>query len=241
MKAWICLITPGHLSSDPRLIKEATALSKHGYAVHLIFTQYVPELVVFDERILQANPEWTFDVLDWTSVSRKGRFRRMISGVRRRMSSAPELRVNRNFVWQLNKAIMVRADLYIAHNLGALPVAVAAARKNKSKSGFDAEDLHRYETSDDDQDSLVRTKIAVESKYIPQLDYCTASSQGIANAYRHFFPQIRPLCILNTFPRCEGVGLPDTATKLPLKLFWFSQTIGLNRGLQDAVSAIASL
>ena len=40
-------------------------------------------------------------------------------------------------------AAAVAADLYIAHNLAALPAARHAARRHRGRLGFDAEDYHR--------------------------------------------------------------------------------------------------
>src|SRR6202042_3813339 len=93
-----------------------------------------------------------------------------------------------------------KADLYICHNLGALPATVNAAKVNNKPCGFDAEDLHRYEESDNDDDSGVILKTYIESKYIPQVSYLTASSPGINDAYRQLYKDKTPVTLLNVFP-----------------------------------------
>src|SRR5580692_10063341 len=37
----VCLITPGHLSTNPRIVKEADALSEAGYEVTVIAADYM--------------------------------------------------------------------------------------------------------------------------------------------------------------------------------------------------------
>jgi len=141
----------------------------------------------------------------------------------------------------LKEALRQPADLYIAHNLAALPVAVLAAKKTKSQCGFDAEDFHRNEISNDPNDFDVRLKTFLEEKYFPQTDCLTVSSLPITALYQELFPLKKIVTVLNAFPMVKEVTLPIVKPNEPLKLFWFSQTIGLNRGLQDVLSALKTL
>ena len=248
----ICLITPGHLASNPRLVKEAQALAADGYKVHLVFTQYVPYLIDFDRVILKNNPSWTYDCLNRTSKSIYIKSRNYIAATIQKLCAMLLLRgkksdfifchaINRYFSWQLKKALAAKADLYIAHNLAALPVAVFAAKQNKVKCGFDAEDFHRNETSNDPANPDVILKTAIENRYFPQTNYLTAGSLPIANLYQALFPQQKIYPILNVFSVVKEVSAPITQPDQPLKLFWFSQSVGLNRGLQDVLKAIRLL
>ncbi|MFB9844077.1 glycosyltransferase family protein [Mucilaginibacter ginsenosidivorans] len=232
----VCLVTPGHIASDPRLVKEATALSAAGYQVYLVFTQHVEELVAYDRRILQEHPEWHAVFLYWAGNSWRSKFRRVCSRFRQRLSRDPASTLNRHFSWQLRAAVACRADLYIGHNPGALPVVVLAAVRNRAKSGFDAEDFHRNEMTDDLTHPDYRLKAAVEDVYLPETSYITASSELIAARYAKLFS--RPVVtILNVFPKI-GIARPAKDSQGPLRLFWFSQTIGPGRGLETVISAI---
>ncbi len=248
----VCLITPGHLASNPRLVKEAQALAANGYKVHLIFTQYVPYLIDFDAVILKKNPIWTYDCLNRTSKSIYTQSQNYLAAALQKICLVLLLRgkksdfnlchaINRYFFWQLKKAVAVKADLYIAHNLAALPVAVFAAKKNQSKCGFDAEDFHRNEVSDDPENLDVVLKSLIENQYFPKTDYLTAGSLSIARLYQKLFPAKNINPILNVFPMVKEVPLPTESINQALKLFWFSQSIGLNRGLQDVLAAIKLL
>ena len=53
----VCLVSPGHLSSNPRLVKEANALAEAGYQVHVIYGNSFPPARMRDEAVL-ARAEW---------------------------------------------------------------------------------------------------------------------------------------------------------------------------------------
>jgi glycosyltransferase involved in cell wall biosynthesis len=233
----VCLITPGHISTNPRLVKEATALSQNKYKVHIIFTQYVTEQIQYDEEILNSNPDWSYNKLNWAGTTVSSKINRFIGKLHSLSPFNPSLKLNRNLLWQRAKACSVNADLYIAHNLGALPVAVYAAAKRKAKSGFDAEDFHRGENNADVNSPEVLLKTAIENKYIPKVDYFTTSSPEIAEAYCKIYSFLKPDVLLNVFPT-ENLNEPHTPAPLQTKLIWFSQTIGPNRGLEDIINAL---
>jgi len=232
----VCLITPGHIASNPRLVKEAMALSQAGYKVHIIFTQYVPYLIDHDQHILNQNPDWTYDCLNWTGYNLSSKISRLLSKMMHAFSGNINIKINRNYWWQLKKAIICKANLYIAHNLGALPIAVIAAKKTKTKCGFDAEDFHRNEMSNDITNPGVILKTTIEEKYIPQLDYMTASSPQITAQYIALFNR-DITTIINVFPKTDTYEIIHN-TRQPLQLFWFSQTIGPHRGLETIIEAI---
>lgn len=237
----VCLITTGHISSNPRLLKEASSLSNAGYEIHIVFTQYLEYLVAEDFKILYTHPDWKYSNFLWTPIKKTLRLKTaLVQKITKWIYPVirlNELIINRNYNWQLRRAIEIKADLYIAHNLGALPVAVNAAKANKTKCGFDAEDFHRNEISDDVNSFDVRLKKQIEDKYLEELDYLTAASPLIANAYRELYPQLNPVVINNVF-EIRNQPKINTNKNNGLKLFWFSQTIGRSRGLEDIISAL---
>jgi len=231
-----CLITPGHISANPRLVKEAIALSHAGVHVHIIFTQYVIYLIEHDQKILDANPGWTYQSLNWSGDSYISKAIRIASGLLRRFIPDNNTRINRNFLWQLKKAKSYYADIYIAHNPGALPVAVMAAKKNKAKCGFDAEDFHRNERTDDMTNKDALLKKTIEDANIYQLDYMVTAGPQIAEQYEKLYNRkVQP--ILNVFPKTHLNSIVNNIQQ-PLQLFWFSQTIGIGRGLETIIEAV---
>jgi glycosyltransferase involved in cell wall biosynthesis len=249
----ICLITPGHISSNPRLVKEMQTLANENYTVYVIFTQYLDLLTNEDFKIIKANPLVTFKFLDWTGNSIKSKITRVLSGsVQRatlflhRITNNGHLlkhTINRNFVWQLQSAISIRADLYIAHNLAALPIAVEAAKANNAKSGFDAEDFHRQQTTDDKHSKHYIDAKSLEDFYIPNLNYFTSASPLINEEYYKLYPDVNGTVINNVFSKdyIQDISVQNNQDRQDLKLFWFSQTIGKNRGIEQAIEAIGHL
>jgi glycosyltransferase involved in cell wall biosynthesis len=247
-KAKICLITPGHLATNPRLVKEVSTLIEMGHQVHLVFTQYIDKLKAEDHKIIEKYAGLTYNVLDWCGTNNLSYLLKIRSGLLQKLSKKllkvqsktvlKNLAINRHFFWQLKKAVASKADLYIAHNLGALPVALYAAKKNNAKCGFDAEDFHRFELSDDKLNEDVQLKISIEEKYLPLTSYLTAASPLIAEAYQQLFNR-QVTSILNVFPHADiPIKAPSAQN---LRLCWFSQTIGPNRGLETMIAAIGKL
>lgn len=246
LKESIVLITTGQPSLNPRLVKEADALTAAGYRVTVLYARWNDWGSVFDKTLL-AGREWKAVIVGGSTENRRLTYlvSRVIYKVARwanRLSDGiyfSEYAVARSAYFLTREAARQTADIYIAHNLGALPAAVKAAKKYGKYCGFDAEDLHRYEMSDDPESADVRMRIRIENKYIPCVDYLTASSPEIAGIYHKLFPEIKPVPILNVFPKETSIAEPHLNSQGALKLFWFSQTIGTNRGLSDITGALS--
>jgi glycosyltransferase involved in cell wall biosynthesis len=236
----ICLITPGHIASDPRLVKEAISLKENNYEVSIIFTQNLKFLLSHDIEIIQRCPSLAITLLNlsnsgffaYLNRTRSKAIGLLLSILFKyfKLGSIEKI-LNRQYGWQLNNAIRIKADLYIAHNLAALPIAISAAKLNNAKTGFDAEDFHLQEISDDPESNSYKMAKYILGKYLPQVDYCTAASPLIASAYKGLYPDIDFIAINNVFPLRYQPAVPVVTESHALKLFWFSQTIGNNRGL----------
>jgi glycosyltransferase involved in cell wall biosynthesis len=129
-----------------------------------------------------------------------------------------------------------KADLYIGHNLGALPAIVKASVKYKKPCGFDAEDFHRHEVSDDASSFHYKLTTYIEDRYLPHVNYITASSPLIAERYSLLYNR-RITSLLNVFSSKNNPVVINDADQ-PIRLFWFSQTIGPNRGLELIIEAM---
>lgn len=246
----VCLISSGHLGSNPRLVKEADALHDAGAEVHVISlnTTTLASVQARDAAIsVQAR---------WSSqrVSTLGRLQRILRGLLRRAArllfgwgiSLPMV-VHTAFdprIGKLTKAsCRVKADIYIAHNLAALPAAYEAARTHGAKLGFDAEDFHSGEYSLDGKHTLaIRYTEWIERHYIPRCDHVTAASPGIARAYARLCAIRQPVVVLNVFPLNQAplAATASSGRSQRPALYWFSQTIGTGRGLEVVIRAIAA-
>jgi glycosyltransferase involved in cell wall biosynthesis len=245
----VVLISSGQPALNPRLVKEADTLAKAGYQVTVIYQYWNNWATELDQQIL---PSKTWKAIRVGGSPTENKFLYWLSRVRQKTAKIlvkqfgfrfkfAEKAIGRCTFLLLKEALRHPADLYIAHNLAALPVAVKAAKKQQVKCGFDAEDFHRNETADEPKNLDVRLKAFLEEKYIPRVDYITASSLEIAKQYQTIFHEKNITTILNAFLIEKEVRFPSLKEDGTLKLFWFSQTIGLNRGLQDILSAIKIL
>lgn len=247
--AKICLLTPGQPSTNPRLVKEADAFVEAGHQVHVLCVHTVAWADQAD-KILLSTRQWTCSyvggepgtALYWWTRLRHGVVRRL--PVTWKLASAfrnwARCRVTSEL---LAAAFQCGADLYVAHYTGALAVAGAVARGRGSLLAFDAEDFesgyYEYRTGPGTIDLLAET---VEREYLPECCYVTAASPGIAAAYRAKYGIPTPKSILNVFPLAERPAqFRETNPDGPLRLYWFSQTIGPGRGLEDVIGAITKL
>lgn len=241
----ICIVTPGQIGSNPRVVKEAQALHDAGFEVTVIATRMLDRIEPRDRSIMRNAP-WRLRRVDLTSKWR-WKARRVVQFALRGgyiASKSPSLADIAFSVatWPLRRAaLQTAAELYIAHYPAALPAAAAAARRYGGRYAYDAEDFHLGDWPDDpsfeEERELIR---AIEARHLPGCAYVTASSPGIADAYHDAYGIARPRVILNAFPLEQApIGATEKGTAEPgPSVYWFSQTIGPDRGLECAVRAI---
>ena len=244
----IVLVSSGQPSANPRLVKEAIALSSSGYNVTVIYCPLSPWADEYDKELFLFN-----NSIKWIRVGyhpkhdkwmyRYGKLRKkcwsFLYKVRGNKWDAA-IRSEVLYSQELNKEVKKHyADIYIGHNLGALPAIVKAAKKNGTKAIFDFEDFHRGEVNENSE-VWVKT-LETENKYVPFLHSATAASPLINLNYKSLYPSISITTINNCFPlhyaqkETRDIPLP------PLKMFWFSQTIGKNRGLETVIKAMGKV
>ena len=245
----MCILTPGHLSTNPRLVKEADALAKAGYHVSVIAADFA---------LWARDADKSFSGQSWQVVRtlpfgpHSPRSSRVVQLLRQRLARAMVVAgVHHPAVvraaWHpispdlVTAALDVAADLYIAHYPAALPAAAIAAQCHQAFYAFDAEDFHLGDPPEGAEHNTERRMIrAIEARYLPGCIYVTAASPGIADAYVEAYGITRPTVVLNVFPRSQGPSGPTprgTANPRP-SVYWVSQTIGPDRGLECAVRAI---
>jgi glycosyltransferase involved in cell wall biosynthesis len=139
------------------------------------------------------------------------------------------------------EALRTPADLYIAHYPAALPAAAAAARRHGGRYAYDAEDFHVGECPERPEYDIERYLVrGIERRHLPECAHVTAASPGIADAYMATYGIRRPNVVLNVFPLTQAPPGPTTRGTMDAgpSLYWFSQTIGPDRGLECAVRAV---
>jgi glycosyltransferase involved in cell wall biosynthesis len=247
--ARICLVTTSQPSANPRLVKEADALVGAGHDVHVVGAHWV-DWATDGDAALVTSRGWSFSFVDWRKRVRpalwwSSRFRqhaaRRLCDVIRPMPWVAEAALTRIAPELAREVRRHAADLYIAHNLGALPIAIDAARRVSARVGFDAEDFHSGQLSPDSDRLLHSITEAIERRALPKCDYVTAAAPLIADAYAALCHIPTPDVVLNVFSTRHRPPVPSTSRDGQVRLYWFSQTIGPDRGLEDAVAALGLL
>jgi glycosyltransferase involved in cell wall biosynthesis len=245
MSRRVCIVSPGNLASNPRALKEATALHEAGYAVTTVTCDYTEALRDFDHEI-GAQVPWTVVRTPRSPTERYGSAaaRLLAQGIDRAGAKVPVGVAARAYggpVGALAEATgKVAADLYIAHYVAALPAAAAAARHHRAMLGFDAEDFHSGEAMDGPGESLPRKLVdAVEGALLPKCSYVTAASPMIGAAYAARYGLSPPVTVLNVFPLDMADRPASASPSTTVRAYWFSQNVGLDRGLQAFLQAIA--
>lgn len=234
----VCLVAPGHLSSTPRLVKEADALHAAGFSVRVVVADHFAAVRPLDESILARSP-WRCDRVTLGPLPAR-LARRFCSELARRVTRpSPSLALwaHQPFAFRLAAAVVREpADLYLGHCLAGLAAAGLAAGRRGARLGFDAEDFHRYENSDTPPPDIA----VLENYWIPRCHHFTAASPLIAEAYAAACGVPVPPVVLNVFPLAEAPAAPPPVPARP-SLYWFSQTVGPGRGLESLVATLGRL
>jgi len=240
-------------SFNPRTVKEADALAEAGHDVRVVSVRSAPEN---DDLRLVSGRKWRFQSVSYSQREVAGFARWIMSGIRsktsrllatlsasQKIAEAAFCRYSRG---QMGLVLSEPADLYIAHNLQNLPVAARAAELNGGRFGFDMEDYHVDEDAPLTRDPIIqRFKEQILGLYLPQCAYLSVTSEAMADAVELRFGIARPLVLYNAFPlaNADGIPMPEPATSVGdyYTAYWFSQVVGLDRGLQDFIRALPAL
>ena len=240
----ICVVTAGHLSTCPRMLKAADAFAWAGYDVRVVSTNSTTWATMADVAVRQTR-HWSWSVVDYAKAT--GRSLQVTTGARCRVAQAISgamgpsrvpmsvaIRAYSRVHDEIVREIVARpADLIYGGTTGALAAVAEAARRSRVPYGIDFEDFHSGEHGGPGSGLTNALAARVEAHVIHGAAFTTAGSPMIADAYRDGYG-IHPLTIHNTFSIAPFEAPPPDG---PLRLYWFSQTLGPGRGLEDVIRA----
>jgi len=243
----VALLTSAQPSANPRLLKEAKSLFYNGYKVTVIWCPISPWADEFDQKLFNEYP-----FIIWIKAGYHSKHQQLgywYARIRQKIWKVIYNLIGNYFDAAIKSLVLYsqelnsiacqkKADLYVGHNLGALPAVVKAAKKHKVKSIFDFEDFHRGESAE----SSLQTKMVkeIENFYISFVDRISTASFSITEAYQTIFKKKNITTINNCFPLSYAVDCLQKLPNRPLKLFWFSQYVGKQRGLQTVIKAMSN-
>lgn len=227
------------------MAKEAVALANRGFIVTVIYANISDWADEFDKTFIKEHSN-----IKWVAVCKSKRANPTLFKLFRVRRKFWEL-IFKNFGDKFNAALKSlvlysqelekvalkhKADLFIGHNLGSIKSVVKGGKKFKSKIAFDFEDFHRGESQMDTlQHDLVKI---VEDKFVPQLNYATAASPLISQAYKALYPSLPLITINNCFYKSCGFDEVMNLRADRIKLFWFSQYVADGRGIDAVIKAM---
>jgi glycosyltransferase involved in cell wall biosynthesis len=244
----ICLITTSQPSVNPRLVKEADSFAEAGYDVTVLYCYVADWAQQLDIPIL-ARAKWKYLQVGGKNKSEiEYRINRFFFAcfrfINEKISSSffLENAHARCYNKLLTQATSLKADWYIGHNPGAMAIAANAAFSVKALAGFDFEDYHRGEFVNVTSPILKR-QILIENKYIKYFNYLSAASILIKNKIDNDFPalSVKFITLLNCFSKKEMPEFTMKQNDNLLHLFWVSQHINKNRGLQIVCEALKEI
>lgn len=241
-KIKIVLVTTSQLATNPRIVKEAKALSEQGYEVVVLYSFQVEWGIEYDLEILK-NSKWKALKIGGDPYSNPSKYH--LTRIRYKLVEffsfffSYKYRVTRIYKELLKHAVNEKANLYIGHNLGALPVVCEASQMNNVKFAFDAEDFHRGEFSPGSKGSKLAK--GIEDQYLKHASYISSASPLIGEEYSQLYPNVEVITVNNVFSLNQQPDFLELIDTPEIRLFWFSQKISRTRGLPDVLTAMQSL
>jgi glycosyltransferase involved in cell wall biosynthesis len=243
----ITVVTAGHPSTSPRMLKAADAFADAGYHVRVVSTRFAEWAWEMDQIVRQrrsSRPTWSWRVVDYDRST--ARVRQLVTGARLRSARAAAHAIGTTSLALAARALgrvhdeLVAAigeepaDFIYGGTTGALAATAAAAARMRVPYGVDFEDFHSGDQGGEEAELLHHLAETIEKTVIAGAAVVTASSPMIAESYASKYGR-RPLTVHNTFSlQAAGSSAPNGS----LRLYWFSQTLGPGRGLEDVVRAV---
>ena len=230
----VAIVTTKQPGTNPRMRKNADALSAAGHDVIVLYAFNALWADASDKEVFHHS-QWRHSRIGGHPIENPWRY--TIQRVRRKWASwTRDLCASFNPCIKdyIKKLEEIQPNIVIGHNPGALPV--LTAWRHHCPVLFDAEDDHPGEFK---LNSLESQRVAkLEAKELKNLNTITAASPLIGAEYSRRFPHLRITTVDNCFDARLQPSFQDLVDE-SLKFVWFSQVVGLDRGLQGFLQALS--
>lgn len=244
----VCIVIGGHITCCPRMMKMAVALSEAGHAVSIVNPIYVASVREADRQFL-GDPRWQGAPVEFVRQHQPLNFyrtglRMKLARYRLRGGNLPAHSLDslgrgytRAYDDLLKRALAQSADLYLGGTAGGLVVAARAAEIRGVPLALDLEDFHPAEQVASPEADLSHALIAeIQRRILPRARFLTTGSNPLRAEYEQQF-KVSPQVIHNVFSLPPIPPPLALASGPALRLFWFSQVIGPQRGLETSIEA----
>lgn len=242
----ILILTSAHLCRNPRVLKEAATLGGAGYDVTVLTTSHNPRLDRLDAELVDGQP-----------FRREAVYARVSSSGRR----PARLVRDRAATWLARKLVRF-GGLSCAHALGPASTLLRLARARPAtltlahtelplwvslrlhdagrRVAVDLEDWYSEDLLPEDRRFRpLRLLRQAEGRALHQAAYVSTTSRSLSERLAAVHQARAPVVIRNVFP-LQPRPRPERGKRPgPVRLVWFSQTIGPGRGLEPFVQGWA--
>jgi hypothetical protein len=229
------------------MTKAADALAEAGHDVRVVSTRQTAWAVQADED-LRHSRSWRWRVVDYRSDTSRPLY--LKTGVRSGMARAMAKRLGPSHVPMglavrayarvhtelVAAAVEEPADLFYGGTTGALAATAEASARTGTPYALDLEDFHSEEQQGADGPLMNALADRIMTRVLPGASFVTASSGPMSAEFTRRYG-VQTVTVHNTFPLPGAAPALTHPVGAPLRVYWFSQTIGAGRGLEGFVAA----
>jgi glycosyltransferase involved in cell wall biosynthesis len=252
-RARIVILSGSSLSHNPRVLKAAGTLARAGHDVAVLGAWLDADLKAQDRRLLQNAPFRFVPVLDGTQSGLRAAAARFVRRARRKAGYLMHRLAGRESRDQLGYAValllagarQIEADLYIAHSEQGLYAARQLMREGR-RVGVDMEDWFSEDLLPQVRRSRpLKLLCFLEAELLRRGAYASCPSRAMSEALVGAYGGKAPVAIYNAFPWADRQAFDgrrcDRRDRALPSIFWYSQTLGPGRGIEDLVAALPLL
>ncbi len=237
-------------SWNPRAAKEAMALARAGYSVVVFGVSSDRRRWESDSRLADRGGYGYHSVVPHLSGGRRWMPQRLLPRLRNRLAKRLHGAFGVESHWQLGSyapellrsARASGAGYFIVHLEEAAWVGCALLREG-CRVGIDLEDWYSEDLPPEAQRQRpIRLLRGLERKLLREGFHTTCPSRAMSSALGRAYDCAAPAVIYNAFPwsdraSMDGLAKDREGRRRP-SIHWYSQTLGMGRGLEDLIAAL---
>jgi glycosyltransferase involved in cell wall biosynthesis len=243
----ILILNASHLANNPRVIKEADALSAAGHEVEVLGWA-IDDRLSREDEVLLSGRAWKFTRLIDLRPGRGGAKAKMWR-LQKRLAFELSRWTGRQTAAQLGgwrrrylaEARRRNADLSIAHSAPMMWVASQLRREGRAV-GLDLEDWFSREQN---HPFPCRVISGLERDLLTRGVHATCPSRAMSEAVAAAYRCAPPAVVYNVFRWSEREHLDDLSKDRGscdvVSIHWYSQTVGPGRGLEQLCAVLPRL
>ena len=240
LKKKICIVTQSHLSHNPRVYKEAKALWSSGYDVTIINSTYDRRLLDMDMDLVKDTGIKIISIASLEKSSTSSFIFRIIRKLGvffvSKLNIQTPLAIGYGHWKYKSAALKEDACLYIGHQEIGLFCGLQLIKSGRAVA-FDFEDWYSEDLLAEARKYRpihLLQKLEEQGLTMGLFSITTSKSMAVSLGKRYKAEKL-PTPIYNTFDYEENLFKQKKTFEKPIKLFWFSQTIGPGRGLESFI------